>query len=265
MSQRSLCKGCRQPLPDAVRLACRYYCDSECKKAGRGSKSVVADGTCRICKAAIDPRSNYRNFCSVECRGKWDYKTGQLKAIADLERFTRQCIQCGNDYFSKASGAKYCGTACLKAKRQAGKRIPLLFCARCGDMFKQEHGLQKYCSTTCCNGQRKKNYRMRQRARTQHLPGMTGRKAWPMHELAERDGFKCGICHETVDMSLYRSKTYNPMSPTVDHIIPLSKFGPNEWSNIQLAHHICNSRKTDAVPPKRGRKLKYQQLSIVDE
>ncbi|MBQ9031853.1 MAG: HNH endonuclease [Parasporobacterium sp.] len=51
----------------------------------------------------------------------------------------------------------------------------------------------------------------------------------------------CGICGLPVDMSL---KYPDPMSRTVDHIIPIDKGGhPSDLSNLQLAHRYCNRQK----------------------
>ena len=36
-----------------------------------------------------------------------------------------------------------------------------------------------------------------------------------------------------------------PMYPSIDHIIPMSKGGGHIWSNVQVAHIICNSIKSD--------------------
>ena len=55
----------------------------------------------------------------------------------------------------------------------------------------------------------------------------------------------CGICGEPVDFSL---KFPNPMSPTVDHIIPVAKGGhPSDIGNLQLAHFRCNRLKSDKL------------------
>lgn len=55
----------------------------------------------------------------------------------------------------------------------------------------------------------------------------------------------CGICGKPVDKSL---KFPDPMSATVDHIIPLSKNGdPTDLDNLQLAHRYCNRMKSDRL------------------
>lgn len=56
----------------------------------------------------------------------------------------------------------------------------------------------------------------------------------------------CGICGGLVDKKL---KTPHPLSPEVDEIIPVSRGGnPLDFNNVQLAHRICNQRKSDKIP-----------------
>lgn len=55
----------------------------------------------------------------------------------------------------------------------------------------------------------------------------------------------CGICGGQVDMSL---KSPDPMSPCVDHIMPINKGGhPSALANLQLAHAGCNRQKSDKI------------------
>jgi 5-methylcytosine-specific restriction endonuclease McrA len=62
----------------------------------------------------------------------------------------------------------------------------------------------------------------------------------------------CGICGEPVDMSL---RYPNPLSKSIDHIIPLARGGhPTDLSNLQLAHLACNKSK--------GEKLKREPKII---
>ena len=55
----------------------------------------------------------------------------------------------------------------------------------------------------------------------------------------------CAICGKPVDFNL---KYPHPLSPTLDHIIPLAKGGhPSDINNLQLAHRCCNRAKSDKI------------------
>lgn len=62
----------------------------------------------------------------------------------------------------------------------------------------------------------------------------------------------CGICGKPVDFSL---KYPHPLSPCIDHIIPIAKGGhPSDLENMQLAHWTCNRQKSDKLINRRGEK-----------
>ena len=52
-------------------------------------------------------------------------------------------------------------------------------------------------------------------------------------EIAERDGWRCHICHKKVTQ-----KTWS-----LDHLIPIVDGGSHTRSNVALAHHRCNSKR----------------------
>lgn len=55
----------------------------------------------------------------------------------------------------------------------------------------------------------------------------------------------CGICGKPVNKKL---KPPDPMSPVIDHMIPVSKGGhPSAIENLQLAHRTCNRQKSDKM------------------
>ena len=55
----------------------------------------------------------------------------------------------------------------------------------------------------------------------------------------------CGICGNPVDFSF---KFPHPLSPCIDHIIPIAKGGhPSDIDNLQLAHFCCNRQKSDKL------------------
>ena len=78
----------------------------------------------------------------------------------------------------------------------------------------------------------------------------------------------CGICGRPIDPEL---KFPDPMSASLDHIVPISLGGhPYAQSNMQVAHLICNRTKgaklqTDSRPdprlpaPHNNRDLKWSR------
>ena len=69
----------------------------------------------------------------------------------------------------------------------------------------------------------------------------------------------CAICGKPVDFNL---KYPHPLSPTIDHIIPLAKGGhPSDIDNLQLAHRCCNRQKSDKLVPTKASDTKQQVVS----
>lgn len=73
----------------------------------------------------------------------------------------------------------------------------------------------------------------------------------------------CAICGKPVDKTI---KYPDPMSPTVDHIIPLSKGGdPTSLDNLQLAHRYCNRMKSDKIVQKAEVKDANRNLPLTED
>ena len=69
----------------------------------------------------------------------------------------------------------------------------------------------------------------------------------------------CGICGRPVDKSL---KFPHPLSPTIDHIIPVDRGGhPSDIDNLQLAHFTCNRQKSNKLKESKQSTSKQEQLS----
>ena len=55
----------------------------------------------------------------------------------------------------------------------------------------------------------------------------------------------CALCGLPIDKHL---KFPDPMSPCIDHIIPIDKGGhPSDMANLQLTHLSCNRQKSDKI------------------
>lgn len=59
-------------------------------------------------------------------------------------------------------------------------------------------------------------------------------------EICERDNWLCGICGDPVGRDV---PWPDPLSPSLDHVIPLTKGGLHDPANVQLAHLRCNVSK----------------------
>ena len=60
----------------------------------------------------------------------------------------------------------------------------------------------------------------------------------------KRDKWMCGICGNPVDIDVAWPDL---LSPSMDHIIPLSKGGDHSYKNVQCAHLGCNMSKGNQV------------------
>lgn len=56
----------------------------------------------------------------------------------------------------------------------------------------------------------------------------------------KRDGWRCGICLEQVDQAL---RYPDPMSASIDHVVPLAAGGAHTMANVQCSHLGCNVRR----------------------
>ncbi|WP_434744799.1 HNH endonuclease [Streptomyces sp. A-14] len=63
-------------------------------------------------------------------------------------------------------------------------------------------------------------------------------------QVYERDHWTCQLCREPV---VRDQVVPHPQAPTLDHVIPLARGGTHEPANVQLAHYLCNSIKTDRI------------------
>jgi len=137
-------------------------------------------------------------------------------------------------------------------------------CKVCGSKYTPRQYMQSegltlfsnvgYCSHECkrraMNRSTKNSHKGRQDSH-RHRARMYGcayDSSVTLKKLIKRDGLRCAICGEMCDINDRSwSKYSGPMYPSIDHIIPMSKGGGHIWSNVQIAHIICNSEKGDSI------------------
>lgn len=85
----------------------------------------------------------------------------------------------------------------------------------------------------------RRNWQAKNRRRRALLRGASS-EPYTLDGIAERDGFRCRLCHRRVRMDL---RAPHPRSPSIDHIVPLAAGGDDTRTNVQLAHLSCNMAK----------------------
>ena len=121
-------------------------------------------------------------------------------------------------------------------------------CRECGALFDAAHGRQRHCSNACRSkrANRMKEVRRRKRLyRNGHVDYSIS-----LTKLIRRDRNTCYICGGKCDKGDYAmdadgnfivGKSY----PSVEHVHPVSKGGTHTWDNVKLAHHYCNTIKSN--------------------
>ncbi len=140
------------------------------------------------------------------------------------------CTQCENPFERPVPGrATVCSRRCRNARDKARQSPEFLTAAR--RRYRQAHP-EKFGW-----GDAKKAAYHRRRARKK--TGSAGVRVVAA-VIFDRDEWTCGLCGEPVDHAVAYP---DPLSPSLDHVVPLSKGGTHAEANVQLAHLHCNIAK----------------------
>lgn len=209
-----------------------------------------------------------------ECRRLWNER---FKEYRRAKASAKACKWCGKEYQSQAAAAGYCSPACVAYGRAGvcstevplghparnypateippehpARMVPRVFvacvCESCGEQFVHNRRV-KFCSSRCQKRETKRknflrNPESRRQAKDRRRTREREAESEPISRQAvyERDNWLCGLCGG--EMSRVYSP-HDPLSPTLDHIIPLARGGAHLYTNVQAAHSQCNSLKSD--------------------
>lgn len=173
-----------------------------------------------------------------------------LKAKRRSERANRQCEDCRKNIGDLSALAKYC-MSCKRRRDYAvtnawyeRRRKPARNCAQCGASLAGRGRQARYCAG--CSETRSRDrvngHRAKRRSQGWGLPSGQVFRA----TIFARDSFTCHIC------GLPTSATYSPkdpLSPVIDHLIPLvlPETPGHVWENVACAHKRCNNVKHSRV------------------
>jgi 5-methylcytosine-specific restriction endonuclease McrA len=154
------------------------------------------------------------------------------------------CPGCAARFKAGTSKAgRYCSHTCRNRHRwQQEHGDEVRSCRECGEAWRRGDRPNQidYCSIECSRRAAKRSYKQQRRAR---LKNADGRVEGIRNEVvAERDHWRCHICHGEVDRETW----------SIDHLVPLSKGGDHSYDNVALAHWRCNVLRGAADLPPQG-------------
>lgn len=241
------CATCGAPIaPHVGRGRPRKYCKTCTLKAprlaGRDSHRKlgprVFQATCKSCAMQFEflskEQGRRRKFCSKKCRIEHQrairhtypnqiyQRRYYLKhGMQNRKRFQKTCLICEKPFETPNSKTVTCSIVCggkLTVKRAIDKGTHIPIAVR---IYQDDN----------------ERWRQSCHARRARIAGSQRIKSI---EIYERDAWLCGICGGPVDAS---RKQPDPLSASIDHIVPIIRGGEHSRLNVQCAHLGCNSRK----------------------
>lgn len=240
-----VCEYCGKEFePDNKRGPSSKYCSSNCRekladdrKRERRHKKL-SGRQCKNCGKLLDRQQP--TYCNKTCYY--------------LDNFgTRDCVECGKTYIAKRDAQKCCGDECSRKKAhrtKKGQRDTSIVktCVVCGQEFNPYKGklTQVSCSEYCKRrkdsiSKAKSGYKRRINQRRNLIISATESESFDKVEIFERDKWICQVCRRKVNRNLSYP---NPMSASLDHILPMALGGGHTQANVQLAHLRCNIKKS---------------------
>lgn len=243
--------------------------------------------TCKQCGKEFIKKKNGAKvkYCSDKCYKDYRREYNRIRmreANPPKPDVVKECEWCGQAYTvpaRNASQSRYCSNECKQAyyghkpmeeylkelerqKEETARikeaerkaRIKTKVCTECGETFETIRPNQLTCSKECSRLRRNRlSWQINQeRYNDTNLID----KDITVKVLYKRDKGICYICGGKCDFKDHTQInghfTAGPNYPSIDHIIPIARGGMHAWDNVKLAHHCCNSMKSDVLPSELG-------------
>lgn len=184
--------------------------------------TAVKNGRCADCLSEVKETPNWR----AGQPGSVATRPPRMKAPAPSIP-VRECRYCGLLVPSSRYLQAWCSGSCKD--RSLGRDAAACSSPACGKPVK----LGGLCITHYYRHKDRLNSERRDAAKR----GATEAERISRTTVGIRDQWQCGICHHHVDRSL---RYPDPMSPSLDHVVPLSDGGSHTYANVRISHLTCN-------------------------
>jgi len=273
------CKECNAPLKGRGRGSGTVVCSEECRKA-RAEKRKLSQRVpdhLKKCKGSRCSRCR-RVSCKcvkvtcIECsavfmRQEINSKFGlrqrcdgcqaafrRRRQRSGLKKIVCVCGYCGSmlirSEYQAIGKAAFCDSECylnfrssfnfkpisIKSESLSCEGTKCEFCKK--PVAKTRDISRRFCSQHCCQSAHKKLRLIKKLCNGPY-------ETISVDVLAKKFGWKCNSC----GITCVKSRGVNERNEaTIDHVIPVSKGGVHNWSNVQLLCRMCNSIKSDELP-----------------
>lgn len=228
----------------------KKFCSRQCGRLSRRKLAPVTScWSCGLALTDLGKAGFPKRYCNRKCAQ--NYRIRQEQEARELRSTCQVCLVI---FVGLKQGMKYCGPDCRAeanrrsasqrwreevASRPASKDLECGWCGEAVSVPFSFTGGKKYHDQCKLRARR-----ARDRRKTLLRQGVKSDKRITHEEIAERDGHRCHICGDSVDMSLPRT---SKLGATLDHVVPVSRGGVDSLENLKLAHWICNVRKSNKM------------------
>lgn len=151
----------------------------------------------------------------------------------------RNCYRCGEATEPTRNERKLCvkcSQDCNRPCSEPGCDRPVRARNVCSMHYKRLMRAEGAWEPEPWNDRRRNSYHARRALKA----GSSAGEPFSNVDVFNRDGWVCGICSEPVSADAVYP---DPLSASLDHVVPLSLGGAHSLENVQLAHLSCNVRK----------------------
>ena len=195
----------------------------------------------------------------------WEYIGGHSKGNTDIQM---KCLHCTRVVTTKIDNIKdrktfECVPECVeevkhkqeqlrlleeeRKKKEEWESLPVKECSVCDNEFKSWQPTQVTCSRECRRTYANRKRRAYDKAYRYKVEVVDNDIT--IEGLFERDQGVCHICNEKCNQGDFEIKNgafiVGRTYPSIDHVVPRSKGGVHSWENVKLAHHYCNTIKSN--------------------
>lgn len=205
--------------------------------------------TCGGCGVSLEGRSPSARWCTGRCRAR-SLRSDPVFRAAEVRRqqgymarrrsgmssrvYYPECTHCGRLFAARSANKRMCSNRCRNARSKAAGQVT-------GSWQRGRQAyLQRRRDAGLPLGNNTEARRDMARRRRAKLKGR-GVEKIDLTAVAERDRWVCQLCGRKVA----KARLYpDPLSRSLDHIVPLSRGGDHVLANVHLAHLGCNTAKS---------------------